>query len=165
MSSLQEGLSSEEIKGRANDLAHRETTMTVATAQGNTPWAAPVYYVYRSAHFYFFSDPCSRHIVESQVTGRSAASVHATANSWKDIRGLQMSGCIRQVSLGSEAARAVTAYLRKFPFTREFFSSGMPLTMEAFQQRFKVRMYAFIPELVYYLDNRIRFGFREKIDM
>ncbi|MBI4772675.1 MAG: pyridoxamine 5'-phosphate oxidase family protein [Deltaproteobacteria bacterium] len=139
--------------------------MTVATAEENTPWAAPVYYVYQEGGFYFFSDPRSRHIVESQASGRSAASVHVAANTWKDIRGLQMSGHIRRVSIGPESARALAAYLKKFPFTSEFFSSGAPLKVEDFKQRFNVRLYAFIPERVYYLDNRVRFGFREKVDL
>jgi len=76
-----------------------------------------------------------------------------------------MSGRIRQVAVGTGSATALAAYLRKFPFTREFFSPEMPLNVEDFKQRFNVRMYAFIPALVYYLDNRIRFGFREKVDM
>jgi len=157
--------SRDELQALAKEVARRETTITLATAEENIPWAAPVYYVYQGACFYFFSDPDSRHIVQSRASGRSAASVHVAASGWKEIRGLQMSGRIRQVSMGAESVKAVAAYLKKFPFTAEFFSSGSPLGLDDFTRRFHVRMYAFVPERVYYLDNRIRFGFREHVDL
>ena len=91
------------------------------------------------------------------------AAIFAASDSWKGIRGMQMSGAIRDVRAGLEALRGLQAYMRKYAFVREFFTPGKQLDLEAFSERFRVRFYAFKPRLIYYLDNRIRFGFRKEI--
>lgn len=76
-----------------------------------------------------------------------------------------MSGRIHKVRPGLKAIEAVRAYVQKYPFTREFFDPGQDLDLENFGNRFRVRLYRFDPSLVYYLDNQIRFGFREAIQL
>ena len=154
-----------EIKGLAVSLVAEQTTMTLATADQNKAWAAPVYYVFLKSAFYFLSDPKSRHIQESLQSCQAAASVHAAATTWKEIRGLQMTGRVQPVEAGREALRALHAYLKKYPFTKEFFDKNSPLDVASFRDRFGVRIYKFIPERVYYLDNRIRFAFREEVTL
>jgi len=77
---------------------------------------------------------------------------------------MQMTRKIKQVHVGLEAIRVIRVYLKKFPFTKEFFSSGETMKLETFGKRFRVRLYKFNPDLVYYLDNRVRFGFRVKVN-
>lgn len=74
-----------------------------------------------------------------------------------------MTGEIAQVSAGWEALKAVRIYLQKFPFTEEFFDRHQDLDLEAFAKRFRVRLYRLQPTLLCYMDNRIRFSFREKV--
>jgi hypothetical protein len=76
-----------------------------------------------------------------------------------------MSGGLHPMSPGLESVRAIRAYLKKFPFTMEFFGSGEKLDLDGFSKRFRVRLYRFRPDVVYYMDNRIRFSFREKIQL
>jgi len=76
-----------------------------------------------------------------------------------------MSGRIQKVTAGREAAQVLRAYLAKYPFTREFFPKNSPLDLTNFSERFGVRLYTFIPALVYYLDNRIRFAFRAEVEL
>jgi hypothetical protein len=57
------------------------------------------------------------------------------------------------------------AYLKKYPFTTDFFKEKVPLDLDTFAERFGVKLYGFIPALVYYLDNRIRFAFREEVTL
>ena len=147
----------------AVNLVTGESTMALATAREDEPWTAPVYFVFRRAAFYFFSDPESRHVREALASGRASATVYPFVSTWQEIRGVQMSGSVERVSPGLEAVQAVRAYVGKFPFTREFFSPGDALDLEGFTKRFKVRLYAFLPKLVFYSDNRIRFGFREEV--
>ena len=156
-------VSDEEVRVLAEDLIRQESTMTLATAGGDVAWAAPVYYVFCKSSFYFFSEPTSRHIQESIKSGQASAAIYAFASTWRGIRGIQMTGCIRQVPTGLEAIQALRMYLRKFPFTKEFFDTRVPLGLEAFAKRFKVRLYKFEPDLMYYLDNQIRFGFKQRI--
>lgn len=76
-----------------------------------------------------------------------------------------MSGCIRPAGVGLTAMTALGAYVVKYPFTREFFDPGQTMDLENFSKRFKVKFYRLEPEVVYYLDNQIEFGFREKITL
>jgi uncharacterized protein YhbP (UPF0306 family) len=152
-----------ELRRLAEELISQQTTMTVSTAHENAPWAAPVYYAHRKFRFYFFSDPSSRHISEALESGKAAAAIFHQASTWKEIRGIQMSGSIIHMHPGLDAIRAIRIYLRKFPFTRDFFDPSLQIDLDAFTKRFKVRLYAFVPTLLYYQDNRIQFSFREKI--
>ena len=157
--------SAQELSALAENLIRDQYTMTLATTLNTAAWAAPVYYVNMGFKFYFFSDPQSQHIRESQESHQAAAAIFAQASTWKEIRGIQMSGEIRPLSPGIEALRALRAYLRKFPFTKEFFDSAQKLDIEAFAKRFKVRLYRFQPLLLYYMDNSISFSFREKVPL
>lgn len=142
-----------------------QNTMTLATTSAEGPWAAAVYYVNSDFLFYFFSDPASRHIRDSQEQKPVSAAIHAQAVSWKDIRGVQMSGFIEPVSPNIEALKVLRLYSKKYPFVSEFFKHNEKPNIGAFLSRFKVRLYRLRPTLLYYLDNGIQFGFREKISL
>ncbi len=149
----------------ARQLVDEQNTLTLATAAGDTAWAAPVYYVYEKSTFYFLSSPKSRHITEALRNGQASAAIHAAASTWKEIRGLQMTGRVRHIKPGLEALQVLRAYLKKYPFTTDFFKGNKPLDLDAFSERFGVKLYGFIPSLVYYLDNQIRFAFREEVTL
>ncbi|MBW2065205.1 MAG: pyridoxamine 5'-phosphate oxidase family protein [Deltaproteobacteria bacterium] len=154
-----------ELRSLAIELILEQTTMTLATAHEDIAWSAPVYYVNREFNFYFFSDPESRHIKESMRSGQASASIFVPASSWRDIRGIQMSGSVKALSPGLEAVNIFRIYLKKYPFTEDFFDSGQKIDLGALLRRFRVRLYRFTPDLLYYLDNSIRFGFRERIGL
>lgn len=149
----------------ARDLIRRENTMTLATASKSAAWAAPVYYAFHQSDFYFFSSPDSRHIKESQEREQASAAISANVSTWQEIRGIQMSGQVQKVTSGLAAIRPIAAYLKKYPFVKEFFTADHSFDLDAFSKRFKVGFYRFIPDLVYYLDNGIEFGFREEITL
>ena len=155
--------SDQELKKLAVDLIEEQSTMTLATAKGDVAWSAPVYYVYLKSCFYFFSDPTSRHVQESLASGQASSSIYANASTWQEIRGIQMSGQMETVQARLGTIEVIRAYLKRFPFTQDFFKPGEALDLEAFAKRFKVKLYRFKPSLVYYMDNSIRFGFREKV--
>ena len=149
------------LRKLAEKLAREQSAMTIATARRDASWAAPVYYVFHNACFYFFSSPQSRHIQESTDSGQASAAIHPQVWSWQDIRGIQMDGSIQKVSKNVEALAVIGKYLKKFSFTKQFFNQDQSFTMEAFTERFKVGLYKFQPGKIYYLDNSIHFGFRE----
>ena len=155
----------DEIVSRTLELINSQTTMTLATAKNGSAWAAPVYYAYRSGSFYFFSKPEARHIVEGLNTNQSSAAIHSPSKGWQDICGIQMAGNVERASFGLEAKKAFCAYINKFPFCREFFSPGLSLDLTTFTGRFKAKLYKFKPSSVYYLDNRIHFGYRNLVDL
>lgn len=150
------------LKNRTTALIHDQSTMSLATAKNNDAWSAPVYYVYYHSGFYFFSAPDSRHILEALESGQAAASIFAPASTWQDIRGVQMSGCIETTPVGRKAAGAIRAYLKKFPFTKDFFGNES-VNLAAFVKRFQVRLYCYRSHQMVYMDNGIRFGFKEQV--
>jgi hypothetical protein len=152
-----------QLKTLAKGLINEQSTMTLATCKGSVAWAAPVYYVCLKSAFYFFSDPSSRHIVETLESGQAAGAIHGFAAGWQEIRGIQMTGRIGALTMGLESAEVISVYLKKFQFTKGLFSAGAALNLDAFTTRFRVKLYKFDPTLVYYLDNSFRFGFREKV--
>jgi len=156
-------ISKENLRELALGLINSVSTMTVATCGRDTAWAAPVYYVYQNGMFFFFSNPDSRHIQEALDAGSASVAIHAYADSWQHIRGLQMSGIIKKGKIGLPIVNAVRAYLKKFPFTKDFFKDDQQMDLNDFFARFKVHLYSFEPDLVYYQDNQIRFGFREEM--
>ncbi len=154
-----------DLRDLAGKLIDSQSTMALATAENGKAWAAPVYYVFYEGAFYFFSAPDSRHIREASANNQASAAIYPFVTSWREICGIQMSGRIHKVKPGLKAIKALRAYVDKYPFTREFFDPGQDLDLESFGKRFRVRLYRFDPALVYYLDNRIRFGFREAIQL
>ena len=155
----------QELTVLANRLVAEQTTLTLATARYNVAWAAPVYYVFCKSGFCFLSDPKSRHIQEALQSGQTSASIHAAASTWKEIRGLQMTGAIKQIESGLESLQVLKEYLKKYPFTKEFFGQKASFDLKSFGDRFGVKLYTFVPTLVYYLDNQIRFAFREVVKL
>jgi len=153
------------LKRLATDLIDQQSTMALATARENISWSAPVYYVFYKSSFFFFSNPDSRHIQEAIESEQASAAIYPFVDTWQGIRGIQMSGRIKIAKPGLTSIQAVRAYIKKFPFTKEFFEPGKALDLENFAERFRVRLYRLNPQLVYYLDNQIRFGFREEIDV
>jgi hypothetical protein len=155
----------QDLRRLARDLIDQQSTMALATARGDEAWTAPVYYVYSDRAFWFFSAPDSRHIQEARESGGASAAVYPFVDSWREIRGIQMSGRVVKAKPGLRALKAVRAYVDKYPFTREFFDPGEEPDLEGFGKRFRVRFYRFEPGPVYYSDNRIRFGFRERVHL
>ena len=147
----------------ALELINSQSTMSLATARDNRAWAAPVYYVYFKAAFYFFSSPDSRHIEEGMACEEVSAAIYPAVSSWQEIKGIQMSGSIKKAGLGFTAMGALRAYNSKYPFTKEFFKPGEALDLENFEKRFKVRFYCLVPSIIYYLDNQVEFGFRTEV--
>jgi len=74
-----------------------------------------------------------------------------------------MSGYIKPIPPEMEALKAVVQYVRKFPFVKDMFGSAVLADPAVFTKKFRVKLYKFLPEQVFYTDNRIRFGFRREV--
>jgi uncharacterized protein len=151
------------MRDEALALIRRESTLTLATTGQAGPWSAPVYYVFLDDGCYFFSSPQSRHIQQTLESRMAAASVFHQATAWQAIRGIQMSGTVQRIRSAALSLKAIAAYLKRFPFTREFFPGNPTPDGEAFFSRFNARLYAFHPSVIYYVDNRAGLGTRQRI--
>jgi uncharacterized protein len=146
-------------KKRYAELISQTRAMTLATTGEKGPWAAPVYYLYRDNMFYFFSSPDSQHIQDGKDQ-RCAAAVFSTHSNMEKLSGLQMSGTVRQQKTGIRAAAVAGAYARRFGIT---VSGSDPLGF--FLDAFHARLYFFLPDLIYHMDNQQGFGCREVIEL
>lgn len=156
-------MENKELKKNALAFIESQHILTLATSEKDSPWAAAVYYIYYKNHFYFFSNPASQHIRESMKRAGSAVSIHHPSGGWSDIRGVQMKGRVQHSGIGKHLCPAFNKYLKKFNFISEIKKSVAVKDISAVETAFNVRFYRFIPEEIYYLDNSIKFGFREKI--
>ncbi len=148
---------------RANCLAliQDARVMTLATGehQEKGSWAAPVYYLYEMPGFYFFSNPNSRHICKG-LDHLCAAAIFKDDPDPANLEGVQMSGTIEKCQAGPGSGRIALAYVRQFKIL-----ANTESLLEYFKTKFHARLYQFLPDSVYYMDNRIGFGAREKIDL
>ncbi|MCF8113335.1 MAG: pyridoxamine 5'-phosphate oxidase family protein [Desulfotignum sp.] len=142
---------------RLLDLVSQIRVMTLSTSGNSGPWAAPVYYLYKERVFYFFSSPDSRHIRDGKDR-QCAASIFSAHDCIENLEGIQMSGHVLEPESGIQALAVAGAYARQFGIS---FSGSDPLGF--FQNVFHARLYGFVPDLVYHMDNRRGFGFRESV--
>ncbi len=160
---MKQDITEEAIAKKTARLLRIRRSMTLATTFNGEPWAAPVYYVCAEKGLYFFSNPQSRHIQDALASGQAACAVYEESTDWENLCGLQMSGVIRRVRSGMEAAAAVSAYVRKFPFIRAFFKAAIKPDLAGFQRLFHAGLYCFVPRRIYYTDNSFQFGFRRQV--
>ena len=147
----------------ALQLIQTQKTLVLATVDPK-PWAAPVYYEYQKQRFYFFSAANSRHVTAALSSGRCAGAVFRDSDDWREIEGLQMEGSVKEVRVVAEAARVLAAYVKKFPTVKSFFVEAA-FDFAQFAQRFRVQLYAFAPERVFYVSNQIGFGERREFEL
>jgi uncharacterized protein len=145
----------------ASSLLRDERTLVLAAADPG-PWSAPVYFLYIRGRFFFFSSPQSRHVRGAIATGRCAGSIHRSSDDWREIVGLQMDGRLEEVPAGPEAEDAFAAYVRKFPTVKDIVP-GKVLDLALLTARLRARMYAFVPERVFLVDNRAGISSRRAI--
>ena len=92
------------------------TTLNLATAGPEGPWAAAVLYVQDDLHLYFTSVAATRHGRAVEATRRAAGTVNDDCTDWLSMKGVQLEGDVEPVDDVAERTRVVAAYLRRFPF-------------------------------------------------
>jgi uncharacterized protein YhbP (UPF0306 family) len=103
------------------------------------------------ARLCFVSTRSSRHTANIARDPRIAATVHAVAARWRDIRGIQLEGVCERLA-GPEAALAWTRYVARFPFVLTDALLGAAVA--------KVDIYAVAPCWVRWIDNAVRLGYQ-----
>ncbi len=151
-----------QTRKKALTLIGQQRTMVLSTCKDQTPWAAPVYYVYVAPGFYFYSSPHSVHIRQALAQHAAAGVIFADGNRIEQIEGIQMSGPITPVEKRTEQVMITARFLVKFPMARPFLSKTRDAAVNL---KPKVTLYRFSPEKVHYTDNRSGFGRRHEIEL
>ncbi|MFH1156562.1 MAG: pyridoxamine 5'-phosphate oxidase family protein [Pseudomonadota bacterium] len=146
---------------RARTLALCQRVITLASCCDKTPWAAPVYYIYRHKGFWFFSSPDSRHVSQAlDQPGKTGASVFSDAPSPDRIQGLQMIGTLSHDGITPKALDAAVVYAKQFSIT-----IGRGTALSFIMNRFRAQFYCFRPETAVFMDNALGFGHRELVQL
>ena len=146
------------------DYLAAHNVMTIASCDGNVPWAAAVFYASDEFDLYFFSNPKSRHGGNMTANSIVSAAIHEDYSDWRAIRGIQLEGRAERLRSLKLQARFWEVYLKKFPFVKQFFPAGSAGGM--LQKKLAgVRLYRIVPQTLYYIDNSRGFGHREMLDL
>lgn len=149
-------MTTEEFQAKSTALMRQVSTLSLATCDGDFPWATDVYFAADGFDLFFFSAPDSRHCRNLRLNSACSATIHPETFAWQEIRGLQLVGKAEPVQVSSDRERSIEVYLEKFPFARDFLvnSNG------EFKSVDKVCMYQIKPAFMTYLDNAYGFGSR-----
>jgi uncharacterized protein YhbP (UPF0306 family) len=131
------------------------STMTLATVNADgLPEASSLFYATDDDTLIWVSGQRSRHSLNLVARTSAAITVHNETWNWTEIAGLQLEGEASLIPLGLGRERAWEVYKTKFPFVEEFVD-------EISRSEF----YRFVPHWIRLIDNSVRFGYREEIDM
>ncbi|MGA2834194.1 MAG: pyridoxamine 5'-phosphate oxidase family protein [Terracidiphilus sp.] len=132
-------------------LLRGETTLSLATSgEGGGASVAPLFYIAdEELSLYWFSSESSLHSLNLNRTSRAAATVYRSANSWREIRGVQMRGSVSKVTEPERRAALVKTYCERFKLGRVF---RLALHTSI--------LYCLRPEFLRYIDNARRFGYK-----
>ncbi len=76
-----------------------------------------------------------------------------------------MEGRIHSVTGPKAKARAISTYVKRHPFVREFVSDPLSISSEIARKMTKVNLYFFRPDAILYLNNEAGFGTRWKLEV
>ena len=153
------------------DYLAAHNVMTIASCDGNVPWAAAVFYASDEFDLYFFSNPKSRHGGNMAANPVVSAAIHEDYSDWRAIRGIQLEGRAERLRSLKLQARFWEVYVGKFPFVKQFFGGGGPgggtsgIADLLKAKLAGVKLYRIVPRTLYYIDNSRGFGHREKLDL
>ncbi len=141
-------------------------TMTLSTQSEGQPWAAAVFYVHDDhLNLYFLSDPASRHCQQLTENPGVSGTINEDYHDWRRIKGIQLEGVAEKITSSREKAKALSLYLSKFPFVKDFVTSPLDFLsqMVISGKPFPVEIYRVVPKHLFYLDNEKGFSRREEL--
>lgn len=105
------------VDDRIAGFIKRHHVMTLATALGNMPYCANLFYAYipEANVLVFTSDDKTRHYCEMVENGFVAASIVLETRTVGNIQGLQLHGNV-SLAAGEELSACRKAYLKRFPY-------------------------------------------------
>lgn len=149
------------LKQQVLDYLASHNTMTLATCDGDVPWAATVFYASDDLRLYFFSSPESRHCQNLAANARVAVTIQEDYKDWRLIKGIQLEGNIEWGDSVIDKAKAIAIYARKYPAVIKLFTD--PANGVYHRAFLKVKFYCVVPERLFFIDNEQGFGKRQEL--
>lgn len=143
---------SQEVKQKIVDYlsSHDHLRLATVTPEGN-PLAHTVTYVSEDATVYFISDKSSRKIQNLIKSPRTAYTVDENYKDLQSTQGVQMEGVATIISTKEEMERVMGLLLKKFPQLTALPSNPNMVAVKV------------TPKEGYFLDNTVRFGYRDRV--
>ena len=138
-------------------------TISLATAAGDVPHAASVFYVNIGFKLYFLSSPTSRHGEILTRNPRVSGTINEDYSDWLQIKGIQLEGRVNCIGGILKNTRIVRAYIKKFPDVADFLVSPHKLGTAIARKVSKVKFYEVIPFKIYFIENALDFGHRDEL--
>jgi len=148
-----------DLRRRAIALLQDHHVMTLATFDGEAPWAAAVFYASDGLDLVFLSKPQTRHARHLAANARCAVTIQRDYSDWPQIKGIQAEGLCTEL-LGAEREHAIALYGQRFPLVGRA-ASAPPTIARALAL---VAWYRFRPRRLYLIDNSLGFGHRDELD-
>jgi uncharacterized protein YhbP (UPF0306 family) len=149
------------LKQQVLDYLASHNTMTLATCDGDVPWAATVFYASDDLKLYFFSSPESRHCQNLAANARVAVTIQEDYKDWRLIKGIQLEGKVELGDSVIDKAKAIAIYARKYPAVIKLFTD--PVNGVYHRAFLKVKFYCVVPERLFFIDNEQGFGKRQEL--
>ncbi|TDJ43322.1 MAG: hypothetical protein E2O50_04975 [Gammaproteobacteria bacterium] len=148
---------------RAQEFCAAISTLTLATCNQDSPWAATVFFAADSKfNLYFVSDHRTQHGRDMAANEKVAATINPDCDNWNDVAGLQIRGTVSIVD-GVERAKALALYFKKFPQIDALFARPEGEHEETIAARLKAaNFYKLKPEMIRVIDNEKGFGYRQE---
>ena len=148
------------LKTRVAQFLAAHHVATLASAGGDGPWAAAVFYVNDGNTLYFLSSPNTRHCRNLKDDPRVAATMQDDCRDWQDIKGVQLEGQVSELS-GDEETQARHLYAAKYPLVGQLARAPAAIV----KALARVRWYRLTPARLYFIDNSQAFGQRDELDL
>jgi uncharacterized protein YhbP (UPF0306 family) len=136
-------------------------TLTLATSDGNVPYACALFYVNDDFTLYFVSDPKTRHAQNIAFNSLVSATINEDYHEWRAIQGVQLMGRCALVTDALQSAKAMALYAAKFPFVKDLVTRPK----EIGEAMGKVKFYRITVEWARWIDNAVRLGYKEEIQV
>lgn len=141
-----------------------QAAMTVATADGDTPWASSVFYARdEGLNLYFLSSPATRHGINIVGNKKIAVTIVGDEKDWQKVRGIQVDGTAAQVA-ASELTQAADVYFGRYPAFREMVGAAEGADQEALVKAMEhVHIYKITPRMIRLIDNGKGFAHKDEL--
>lgn len=142
---------------------HTTVTLSTVGADG-APAAAAVFYAHDAGlTLYFLSEERTQHGQNLLAHPEVAGAIQADGQDWRAIRGLQVRGRVSLV-VGAELAHAAAIYGRRYAFVGALLAGAQGPGVLAGPLA-RARFWSLRPTWLRLIDNTVRFGFKEELDL
>jgi uncharacterized protein YhbP (UPF0306 family) len=155
-----------ELIERLQLFLNEHNTLTIATRNEQSIWAATVFYIADAEmNLYFLSSERTRHIQDIESHNEVAVTIYQDVSDWQSIQGVQAKGHVNHVEEGDKSS-ILHQYTSKYIFLKELLKKPKNEQEERIAQQFKtISLFKLNPFYYRIIDNSIEFGYKQEITL